>query len=660
MSSQRCQRQSKSGGDARFSACRLLYMAIVVALLYVVSFVCVTGDRTVVVVCFAGLWIPLAAVLFGLARQRRQLVLVYFKRSSPWFDRLKGGPVMLGVRLIVALPVALGLLVSLGQGIGQIAWVGLCLTALVWAWVYPGVYNRAGVHLVQNARCFIAGRLTYWSMVPLLLAGLLIASFWVAVPDYSGVSAVEAFQQGRGQALAQAPWLHFLTGLWAGLGGLHYWFAELLSTGSNNIVVRFLIWCVVLLKSVFFVIPALLMMQGANSLADQHVGSALAKPSARRQRRALSHLLIVLAMLIFAVLLWDRLAPLPWSWLTGKTVVIEVQGTSYQLSPAQLDSIIDTQVGRLETHNNGYYRELNAQIGNRIDTVFASAIRRVPSYVDWYYSIPGQAVRATASVISLFSDESDHAVMRRLFPNRELDDRFDALNNYFSGRYQAIESALQSHFRKGLVKQLKPFRRHPHRKHLEDVTSLEPDRLYAASLADTLGASSAQLQMGTAAGVGVVVALARKQIGSVATGGVERLSTRLAGKRVAKAAEKSAARSAMRAVSRGAGRVLGRAAVAWELPAAACAIVGPGGSVACGVAAFAVVTVVTEYAEVKLDKRLHAEQLHDRLVTRLTGMRDSLKQQYSQKLHAMMANMQNLRQDLDKRVKPASSILSAG
>lgn len=619
-------------------ALQLLYMSVAVTVMYGISYLAVAGGRLVIVGCLFALWIPIATMLFWQARNRRRLVaLVHFKDDSPWKKRLEGGIFMFSLRLIVTLPTAICLLVTLCQGIGITGWVGLAICAVAWIFLQAWLERKADANLRDYARLYFVYRITFGIAVFLFLVGVSVAGFWQSVPNLDALSMVQAYEYGRSQALGQGVVLHYLTGLWAGLSGLHYWFAEQLSQQGGSFYLRFAIWALVLIKSAFYVVPAMLMVRGASIICEAATEETIISAQSQKKSYSLYRWAAVPAVVVLAAILWDSAVPTPWSWVTGKNLVLNVQGKSYQLSESQFDSLLDKEIQHLTRKQKSYVNIITSHLNNRIDTVFDKAVNRVPEYADWYYSLLGQGARLWVGTKNIFSDEDEVVKWKKLFPNGGLKGRVKQLSDYLISSYQDAQNGMQADFVTGILKKLQPFQRNPHRKDSDKAVSLHVSDIYANYSIKAMDNHSIVRAAGSAAGSAII------------TKGIIKVTRNV----VTEKAKKFIERRAVAAGTRFAARAIPRSLTA----AAACSTFAPGiGTVVCGGVTFVILTVGIDYVSLKVSEYANKNDLQKELVSQLNNIRRNIKKQYKEKLVSMLGNMSDLKQQVIAEVQPASYV----
>lgn len=607
--------------------CQLQWLALLVAWLYAIGWWSVVADDLGVLLLFTPLWLALASLLFWRARQKRQLLLSAaiqpHSRLRVW---LAGGVLMLVIQLLLALPLALGLFVSLSQGIGDSGWLMLLLALLLWVLLDARLGERLAAVLKPRAAHWSRLSLTSGLMLLVLLLPLLVWRFWQPLDDLSALTLVEAFRYGQSQALGQSQWLQQWAGVWLGLDAVRLWLSQTTAAGLDSPALVILLWGTSLLQGLLFVLPLLLLMQGASLLAAR---ASTAKPAASVWANVRSALAL-LVLLLPAVLLWNQLAAKPWVWLNGKTAWVKVADHYYQLPPDELLQRLDRVMADNSQRRGLYARLLEARVDSLIDALFRQGLERVPAYADWYYSLQGEAQRLW---LSWQEDPVALAEKTRelLFPKGELQRQMKQLDELLRQRSSVYREQLESRFLTRLQQALAAWRAHPQRVAQQHPKVLQLEPLYRQAEFTRLATARSHWRL-QAAGATAGVTLAVQGV-------ARRLLARQAGK------------LAVSAAARGVG---GRAA-----SLLACSMTGPAFLLCSGVS-LVVVAVATEVAALKWDEARHREALEAALRKRLERQRERLKRQYHQYIRQRLAGpLDDIRARVVAQFYPAQTVLGS-
>lgn len=229
---------------------------------------------------FALLWmliaLPLCWVLFWRARVRRQAFRdFYLLPQSNWHRWIRGGVVMLGGRLLLALALALFLLIGLARLESAVFWVLLATGALLWPLTYPLVARRVATQANPRFVRLLATRIHLLSWLSMLLLVLMVLAFFTPVPDVRGLSLDEAiwnFTLGEAVRSQVLDWGLVVT---QGLQALPHWLLQNLGHGLPGRVLALLAWSLVLLREWLFVWPLLLLFQALQDMLEGGIADRL-------------------------------------------------------------------------------------------------------------------------------------------------------------------------------------------------------------------------------------------------------------------------------------------------------------------------------------------------------------------------------------------------
>lgn len=121
---------------------------------------------------------------------------------------------------------------------------------------------------------------------------------------------------------------------------------------------------------------------------------------------------IAVAFALFAVLLWGVLAPDPWRLPGGQRKPVLIGEISYSVNAREWQGARGVALQALSAAETEALAALEAELDQRLAQLFAMPRDRVSLAADWYYSLPGQVIRAGGA---LGADVGGRLLMR-LFP----------------------------------------------------------------------------------------------------------------------------------------------------------------------------------------------------------------------------------------------------
>lgn len=639
----------QSGAPAPMMTARtaqLLGMAVMLALLVIVAHGAVVASRWGLVVLFILLWLPMSGVMYWYARQRRRLFLVHLRDQSYWKRWLQGGPIMLGLRMVVAVPLSAGLLVALSQNLDGYIRLGLVLAMGLWVLSEPAIKGFLARHYRPIALAYSSQWLTLALVGALLWLGLLVVSFWQhEVADVADLTGTQAFKTGQKDALGHDDWLKQLAGYWVGLEYVLFWLAERFSSTDLPLATRLGVWLLVLGQRLLFVLSLLLLLQGG-ALAGQALLTRSAVRGRIKPTRPVGISLGVAAALICAIVLWAQIAYSPWTWLTGRKLLVSVAGQDYRLSPAELDQKVGKALLGWHKKAQGTIDAAEQPLYDRIDQTFAAAKKRTPEYADWRYSLRGELQSAGAYMLS----KQQEQLQKFLFPENGLKRLSNNLAQSFDQQSQKLHAKLGNELGAQVEKALGPFKAHPHDAKARWAQPLSLKAAYdghlAAQLLDkanmqkraawALGAGSL-----TGVGVGGTAMLARYGRAKAVQAGGRRLSWQGAKKGIQMLGSRLAARTIPFLTSSVAG--------------VGCSAGGPIAA-ACAAGTFAATAMATEKLAIKYDEYNDRDELEEGLADRLDKMRQQIKGQVQKRFVAFRdIDKSELKERIEKPVTNTSS-----
>lgn len=590
---------------------QLFCSMVVFVALYLLSYFSVIATDTGVIVFFVGLSFALAAVLFVRARQKRALLLLaYLRSSSPLSRFLQGGVLLFLLQLLLAMPMAASLLMVLSQGLATQAWLLLLAALLAWLLLKQQLERAVSQHLTSKAQNYFLLHTSMALGMVLALLLLLPLAFWQNMPDLSALAWHEVFSYAQSTVLARSELLKSSVSFWQGVDFLRIWLAQQLSLGQGDYWLKALVWCLVLLQSILFVLPVMLLLQGASLCADSI--SQGKKPPLKRQFALAS-----LSLIIIAVVFWQQWAEQPWQFITGKQVYIVLDNTLYQVPADTLDVNLQQAFDTLDAPRKALYQQLDGQVTNKVQRIFSAAEQQIPDYLDWHYSLKGLSQRLLLQVLS---NEAENPANRILFAPEGLDKQLAATDQWLFEQYQQAEQLLNH----ALVKQLKTVfadkQVHPHKRWQQQPMAIDIQQLYQDGIKARMQGSQAAMQAGSA----MLLAGASMTLARTLTG-----------------------QSAKAIAARGASCTATRASPL------ACVITGPWFS-ACTVLTFIASSVAIEKGLLMVDEAQHREALEEDLKKDLQTMQQQLNQVYREQLLQLLKdNSESIRLRVKSEVKAA-------
>lgn len=322
-----------------------------------------------------------------------------------------------------------------------------------------------------------------------------------------------------------------------------------------------------------------------------------------------SPFVLCLALLVGG-LLWlaiDQREALQDLWRDEPTLAIEIGGAYHRMPAAdalELDALARTH---LQASQTGLQQDLSLLVDQELDRLFADVHDRVPAFADWHFSLAGEYSRITYWLLDQAGMMDRDAVLERLqrelFDDTEYAIRLQRLNRAgamaMQDHHQAMRAAwidqvLQRVSGQGLAADSIP----------EREMRLSLDELLPAL--DQRSGPDFESRLATSA--------------TAASGaGAAAVTARLLGRRALGAAGGSVA---ARGASRGAAR-------AGPAAGAAAAVCGPTvvGAPLCGVLAFGLTWVVTDWGLLRFDAWRHQDALEAELHASITDLREDLESQ---------------------------------
>jgi len=303
-------------------------------------------------------------------------------------------------------------------------------------------------------------------------------------------------------------------------------------------------------------------------------------------------------------LLWlvTNVAPLEWP---AQETEIVLDGARYRAGPEQLTWLESFTASHFAAGDETARALMLDAVDARLDAMFGEATARLPEFLDWYYSLPGEYGRiAMAALEAAQVTEPGYVAQRAasiLLPDAASRAHLAALERDTAERLGAHYDAVRDAWRRDVAAALAmrrvpaPLANDPER------PSLSLDDLLGEIVAREADALGARLSISTAAaGVGAAAAPALARAAAVRGGRA----------------------AASRAAARGASRI-GAAA------ASGAAVCAPGGPVAaaCAVLAGAGAWLAADWALLRIDETMHREALERSVEDALAGLRAGIERE---------------------------------
>jgi len=589
---------------------QLFCSMVVFVALYLLSYFSVIATDTGVIVLFVGLSFALAAVLFVRARQKRALLLLaYLRSSSPLSRFLQGGVLLFLLQLLLAMPMAASLLMVLSQGLATQAWLLLLAALLAWLLLKQQLERAVSQHLTSKAQNYFLLHTSMALGMVLALLLLLPLAFWQNMPDLSALAWHEVFSYAQSTVLARSELLKSSVSFWQGVDFLRIWLAQQLSLGQGDYWLKALVWALVLLQGVLFILPVILLLQGASMVADK-ITQRQAKD--KKQQRIWAGISLV----IIAVVLWQQWAAESWQLITGKQVYIVLDKQVYQVPAKALDKELQQVLDSLDAPRQAMYQQLEGQMHQKVESLFSTAEKRIPVYLDWHYSLQGLGQRLWLAVLS---EQTENPANRILFASEGLHKQIAANDQWLLEQYRQSEQLLNHAMIERLKTVFADKQAHPH-KRVTKQSPIDIQQMYQEHIAEQIQGRQAAMQASSA---------------MVLAGASMTFARTLAGQSAKSLAAKGASRTATRTSP------------------LACVITGPWFS-ACTVLTFIASSVAIEKGLLMVDEAQNREALEEDLKKDLQTMQQQLNQVYREQLLQLLKdNSESIRLRVKSEVKAA-------
>lgn len=596
-----------SAGWMQSSYGPLMWLVVLVGLLRGAGYLAVVASDGGVLLLLLALWLPLTAVLFWRARQRRAIWLnTCLSSQSRWRIWLRGGVLMLLVQALMAVPMALLLLAVVSQPPQGAVWWLLMVAAPLWWLLWSGGRYLLRHDINNRFLSAVAGQGAVWVTGVLLMLAWLVASLWQPVAEVSSLTLLQAARLGQADAVAESRWLAAGAAFWHGIGYVQLWLVQSVTDLFPGATLALVAWLLLLVQGACFIWPVLLLMQGVTLMLERTPAAFATVVLPRR---------VWLPLLIVALAGWHMLAANPWRGLVSEPQVVQLGGNLYALPNQRLEQLLKENrhwlVGELAERASA----LDTLADVELRRLFADARMRVPHYAEWHYSLAGGMTRTAFGLMAYFDPENDRAVRalsERIFPSTLWSRRQAAFEDTMMQAYAQQQSLLRSGMLADLQRRLSGARLHPHKRvRAADIINLD-------ALSWQWRESALQTD----------VALRQGRVALAVGSGAAAFSLA--------SSVRSAAQA--RAAAAATARVAGRSSAAGS--AALCAASGPA-ALGCALAVFTGVTLATEYAILKTDELLSREQLERDLIASIGALQQAARENYLQHM------LQALREDSD-------------
>lgn len=324
------------------------------------------------------------------------------------------------------------------------------------------------------------------------------------------------------------------------------------------------------------------------------------------------------ALLVFAAaaaLLWLVTSFAPLDWRAPETEVV-LDGEHYRAGPEEIRWLESFTSLHFDRGEDAARALVGREVDARLDALFAEADANLPQFLDWYYSLSGEYSRLAMAALEVVDLADAGFVAERaasmLLPEEAWTGHLAALERDAAERLGAHHQALRDTWRSAVAERLSPYR---------VPAPLAADaRRPTLVLDDLLGEIVARES--EALGMRMSISTGAAAVGAAAAPALARA-----------AAVRGGRAAASRAAARGASRI-GTAAVGG---AAVCAPGGPA-AVACAVLAGAGAWLVTDWALMRIDERMHRAELERSFGEALAGLRAEIDRELTAAFDASIAS----------------------
>ncbi|TVP87909.1 MAG: hypothetical protein EA347_06870 [Thioalkalivibrio sp.] len=213
--------------EMRMALNDMLWLLTVPVFLIVLSRVGVLLPDTAVAVLVLGLALFMTAgIWLRLVLRRRIFLAGALRAESPWYRRLRGGPLMALVALGGAIPLAAILVVAMARVDAPHLLLGMVLNVPVLVLLREFWSRRLASHAVPRFRAMLALRLALALNLGLLFLALAVAALFRTYPELSGLTLAEAMLSEAGRQEATSGLLQALMQLAAAKDAMAWWLGQ--------------------------------------------------------------------------------------------------------------------------------------------------------------------------------------------------------------------------------------------------------------------------------------------------------------------------------------------------------------------------------------------------------------------------------------------------
>ena len=320
--------------------------------------------------------------------------------------------------------------------------------------------------------------------------------------------------------------------------------------------------------------------------------------------------LLLLPLVLLAVMAWSMLNQHQLSAPGRESIEVVLEGEHYRLDPGKLGALRQASEDYLMGARQQTATALESRVEAGVERLLGQAERRLPDFLDWYYSLAGEYTRLFMAARSGLNFGGDDYLAEKagemLFPEEFWAQELELLDIQLSGTVDRAVEQGRDGWLAALQASLQPHRvPAPLPERASDAgherTRIELDGL----LAELIEREQQALH-------------ARAATGGVAAGGVAAAPV------IWRAVHRRAAAGGRAAAARGAGRAAGRGATAAAGGATLCAPAGPA-ALGCALVSGAVAWLTVDAALLQLDESLNRNELEEALRASLSELEQSMR-----------------------------------
>ncbi len=232
----------------------MLWLLAVPVFLIVLSRIAVQLTDTAVVVLVLGLALFMTAgIWLRLVLRRRIFLAGALRVESPWYRRLRGGPLMALLALGGAVPLAAILVVAVARVDAPHLLLGMVLNVPVLVLLREFWSRRLASHAVPRFRAMLALRLALALNLGLLFLALATAALFRTYPELAGLTLTEAMLSEAGRQEAASGLLQALMQLAAAKDAMAWWLGQQVLPGLIEPGLQIVGWMVLVATDVLVV-----------------------------------------------------------------------------------------------------------------------------------------------------------------------------------------------------------------------------------------------------------------------------------------------------------------------------------------------------------------------------------------------------------------------